>query len=163
LTILRSVVAVNERQKMRLVERVTDHFGEDLTGMTFAVWGLAFKPATDDMREAPSITIINSLIARGATIRATDPVAIENSREIFGAGVTFVDDNYETAESADALLVVTEWPEFREPDFDRLRQLLRQPVLFDGRNLYDPERMAALGFIHYSVGRPAPDVVPPAR
>lgn len=163
MTILRSVVAVNERQKMRLVERVTDHFGEDLTGMIFAVWGLAFKPATDDMREAPSITIINALIARGATIRATDPVAIENSREIFGAGVTFVDDNYETAESADALLVVTEWPEFREPDFDRLRQLLRRPILFDGRNLYDPERMAALGFIHYSVGRPAPDVVPAAR
>jgi UDPglucose 6-dehydrogenase len=158
MTILRSVVAVNERQKKRLVERVTDHFGEDLNGMTFAVWGLAFKPATDDMREAPSITIINSLIARGATIRATDPVAIENSRQFFGPGVTFFDDNYETAEGADALLVVTEWPEFREPDFDKLRELLRRSIIFDGRNLYDPERMAELGFVHYSVGRPAPDV-----
>lgn len=151
--ILRAVFAVNERQKMRLVERVVEHFGEDLSGMTFAVWGLAFKPNTDDMREAPSITIINALIERGAKIRATDPVAIENARKDFGETIDYVDNDYDTVEGADALLVVTEWSEYRNPDFDRLKALLKNPVIFDGRNLYDPGRMAEQGITHYSIGR----------
>ncbi len=157
MSILHSVVQVNQRQKRRLVERVVEHFGDDLTGRTFAVWGLAFKPGTDDMREAPAITIINELLARGAAVRATDPVAIENARFHFEDRITYVEDDYETVRGADALLVVTEWPEFRTPDFDRLLSLLAAPVVFDGRNLYDPEVMAERGFVHYSIGRPAPE------
>ena len=152
--ILRAVFRVNERQKMRLVERVVEHFGDDLTGMTFAVWGLSFKPNTDDMREAPSITIINSLLERGAKIRATDPVAMENARKDFGDTIEYVDNDYDALKGADALLVVTEWSEYRNPDFDKLKALLKNPVIFDGRNLYDPSRMAELGITHYSIGRP---------
>jgi len=152
--ILRSVIAVNERQKMRLVERVIEHFGEDLSAFTFAVWGLSFKPGTDDMREAPSITIIRALRDRGATIRATDPIALETGREAIGDDVAYFESDYETVEGVDALLVVTEWPEFRSPDFERLRALMRQPIIFDGRNLYDSDRLARLGFAHYAIGRP---------
>jgi UDPglucose 6-dehydrogenase len=154
MTILKSVVHVNERQKMRLVERVVEHFGEDLSGLTFAVWGLAFKPATDDMREAPSLTIIPALMARGAKVRATDPVAIENAGGELPDGVDFFEDNYDTCEGCDALLVVTEWTEFRQPDFERIGSLLKNRVIFDGRNLYDPEQLGDAGFTHYSIGRP---------
>ncbi|MCB9532172.1 MAG: UDP-glucose/GDP-mannose dehydrogenase family protein [Myxococcales bacterium] len=151
--ILQAVFDVNERQKLRLVERVVEHFGEDLSGLTLAVWGLAFKPQTDDMREAPAITIIRALRDRGARIRATDPVALETGREAVGEDVEYVDSEYAAAEGADALLVVTEWSEYRTPDFPRLKSLLRNPVVFDGRNLYDPAYMAELGFVHYSIGR----------
>ena len=159
MSILRAVLDTNERQKVRLVERVKELFGDDLSGHTFAVWGLAFKPRTDDMREAPAIEIINGLLEAGATIRATDPVAMDNARGIFGDRITFVEDDYAVAEGADALLVVTEWSEYRNPDFDRLAGLLRRKVVFDGRNLYNPIRMRELGFTHYSIGRPAPESI----
>jgi UDPglucose 6-dehydrogenase len=157
MTILQSVVAVNERQKHRLVERVMEHFGDDLTGRTFALWGLAFKPATDDMREAPSLTIVRELLKAGATVRASDPVAIETARHELGDTIVYFEDNYEACEGCDALLVVTEWPEFRQPDFERLGTLLKSRVVFDGRNLYEPENMRDAGFAHYSIGRPAVD------
>lgn len=153
--ILKAVFAVNEKQKMRLVERVVEHFGDDLSGLTFAVWGLAFKPQTDDMREAPAITIIDALLSRGARVKANDPVATENAQTIFGDRIAYVDNDYETAEGADALLVLTEWPEYRNPDFLRLKSLLKNPVIFDGRNVYEPSRMASLGFTHVPIGRPA--------
>ncbi len=151
--ILQAVFRVNERQKKRLGERVVQHCGEDLTGRTFGVWGLAFKPRTDDMREAPSITVIGDLLARGARVRAHDPVAMDNARGIFGDTIEYVDNEYAAVEGADGLIVVTEWSEYRNPDFVQLKSLLAQPVVFDGRNLYDPRRMAELGFTHYSIGR----------
>ena len=153
--ILEAVMEVNEDQKLRLVERVVEQFGEDLTGRTFAVWGLAFKPETDDMREAPSITIIRELTRRGAAVRATDRAAFDTARAYFGDSITYVKDEYEVLSGADALLVVTEWKEFRNPDFDRIKELLRQPVVFDGRNLYDPAFMREQGFNHISIGRAA--------
>ena len=153
--ILEAVMEVNEDQKLRLVERVVEQFGEDLTGRTFAVWGLAIKPETDDMREAPSITIIRELTRRGAAVRATDRAAFDTARAYFGDSITYVKDEYEVLSGADALLVVTEWKEFRNPDFDRIKELLRQPVVFDGRNLYDPAFMREQGFNHISIGRAA--------
>lgn len=154
--ILEAVMEVNEDQKLRLVERVVEQFGEDLTGRTFGVWGLAFKPETDDMREAPSITIIKQLLARGARVRATDRAAFENAHAYFGDTIDYVKDEYEVLDGSDALIVVTEWKEFRNPDFDRIKGLLKQPVIFDGRNLYDPAFMRAQGFIHFSIGRVTP-------
>jgi UDPglucose 6-dehydrogenase len=154
--ILEAVMEVNEDQKLRVVDRVVEQFGEDLTGRTFGVWGLAFKPETDDMREAPSITIINNLLARGAKVRATDRAAFETAHACFGDTIDYVRDEYEVLDGADALIVVTEWKEFRNPDFDRIKGLLKQPVIFDGRNLYDPAFMRAQGFTHFSIGRLAP-------
>ncbi len=154
--ILEAVMEVNEDQKLRIVDRVVEQFGEDLTGRTFGVWGLAFKPETDDMREAPSITIINNLLARGAKVRATDRAAFETAHACFGDTIDYVKDEYEVLDGADALIIVTEWKEFRNPDFDRIKELLKQPVIFDGRNLYDPAFMRAQGFIHFSIGRVAP-------
>jgi UDPglucose 6-dehydrogenase len=144
---------VNERQKSALVEKVTQHFGDYLRGMRFAVWGLAFKPRTDDMREAPSITIIEALLAKGAEVHAHDPEALGEARKIFGDRITYHRVNYDALVGADALLVVTEWNEFRRPDFERMKQLMKHPVIFDGRNIYDPEDMRSLGFIYYSIGR----------
>jgi UDPglucose 6-dehydrogenase len=155
LRILDAVLEVNERQKLRLVERVVEHFGEDLTGRTFALWGLAFKPETDDIREAPSLVIIESLLARGARVRATDRAAMDNTREIFGTRVEFIEDDYETVRGCDALLVVTEWGEFRNPDFELLRERMKGRVIFDGRNLYEPATVCRNGFVHYSIGRPS--------
>ncbi|TVQ95730.1 MAG: UDP-glucose/GDP-mannose dehydrogenase family protein [Deltaproteobacteria bacterium] len=157
LDILRAVWDANERQKNHLVDLVCQHFGQDLADITLAVWGLAFKPETDDMREAPSLTIIDGLLQRGATVRVTDPVAMDNARRLLGDRVTYIEDDYETLQGADALLVVTEWPEFRTPDFERMRNALRRPVVFDGRNLYEPDRMQKHGFVHFSIGRPAPE------
>lgn len=153
MTVLGAVVEVNERQKNRLVERVVEVFGEDLSGKRFALWGLAFKPETDDMREAPSLRIVEGLRARGATVVGHDPVARKTAGQVFGDSIEFADDNYEAADGADALLLVTEWAQYRTPDFARLKNLLRQPIIFDGRNLYKPERMAELGFDHFSIGR----------
>lgn len=152
--VLKAVVAVNERQKHIMAERVFDHFGQDLTGRRFALWGLAFKPETDDMREAPSLVIIEELLARGAEVVAHDPIAAEVARGILGERVTFVENNYDALNDADALLIVTEWSQYRNPLFDTIKERLKQPVLFDGRNLYRPERMRELGFVHYSIGRP---------
>jgi UDPglucose 6-dehydrogenase len=150
--ILKAVEAVNELQKRMLVKKIEKHFGT-LKGKTIAVWGLAFKPKTDDMREAPAVPIIEALLAKGAKVQAYDPEAIKTARGIFGSRVTFVARNYDALKGADALAVITEWQEFREPDFVRMKKLLRTPVVFDGRNIYQPEQMKAQGFTYYSIGR----------
>jgi UDPglucose 6-dehydrogenase len=150
---LRAAEEVNERQKRTLADKVMAHFGESLQGMRFAVWGLAFKPRTDDMREAPSVTIIEALVKAGAEVHVHDPEALNEARRVFGERVRYHRVNYDALDGADALLIVTEWNEFRRPDFQRMRQLMRRPVLFDGRNIYDPSEMRELGFVYYSVGR----------
>ena len=153
--ILNAVEAVNESQKHRLVEKVVAHFGSDLRGKHFAVWGLSFKPNTDDMREAPSLIIITSLLQKGATVSAYDPVARNEAVRILGHldGVKFVDDLYEATDGADGLLLLTEWKEFRAPDFARLRKLLRTPVIFDGRNVFDPVQVSARDITYFGIGR----------
>jgi len=153
LEILKSVEAVNTRQKRRLVEKIDRHFAGDLRGRTIAVWGLAFKAKTDDMREAPSLVIIQALVAAGAQVRAFDPVAARTARPLLPPSVVICENNYEALEGADALAVVTEWNEFRNPDFERMAGLMRTPVIFDGRNLFDPDRLRSLGFTLYSMGR----------
>ena len=150
--ILRAVEAVNDRQKERLVDKIEAHFA-DLKGRTIAIWGLAFKPRTDDMREAPAIPIIERLLALGATVKAYDPAAAPVARGIFGDRVTLCDKSYDALNGADALAVVTEWNEFREPDFAKMQSLMKAPVVFDGRNIYSPEHMRALGFQYFSIGR----------
>ncbi len=153
--VLAAVEAVNARQKEVLVRKMRRYFGE-LKGRTLALWGLAFKPNTDDMREAPSRAIIDQLLKDGARVRAYDPVALEEARRIYGSRgseFTLCRNAYEAAEGADALAIVTEWQEFRSPDFDRLRQLLKEPLIFDGRNLYDPAVLSRFGFKYYGVGR----------
>ena len=150
--ILRAAEAVNDRQKSRLVRKIADHF-TDLSGRTIALWGLAFKPRTDDMREAPAIAIVNGLLAKGAKVRAYDPEALQTARAIFGDRIEFCTKSYDVLKNADALAIITEWNEFREPDFTRIQALLKQPVIFDGRNIYNPEQMRALGFTYYSIGR----------
>ena len=126
---------------------------DKLAGLTFAVWGLAFKPRTDDMREAPSITIVDELLAAGAKVKAYDPEALRTARQIFGDRIGLCNKSYDAIADADALAVVTEWNEFREPDFSKVHQLLKTPVIFDGRNIYSPEQMRAHGFTYYSIGR----------
>jgi UDPglucose 6-dehydrogenase len=152
--LLRSVERVNERQKRTLVDKALRHFGS-LQGLTVAVWGLAFKPKTDDMREAPAITVIEGLIGNGAKVRAHDPVATEVATKIFGGRVEFAPDPYAAAAGADALFLVTEWNEFRQPDFELLKRTMKQPVLFDGRNVWDPKKVRALGFTYQGIGRAA--------
>jgi len=156
--ILDAVESVNRRQKQVLVQKMKRHFEDRVAGRTLAIWGLAFKPNTDDMREAPSRAIIDLLLAAGAQVRAYDPVAATEALRIYGGrkDFTIAKNAYEAAEGADALTIVTEWQEFRSPDFDRLRELLRQPVIFDGRNLYDPAMVARFGFTYYAIGRGRP-------
>jgi len=154
-SLLREAQAVNERQKRVLVKRVKQHFGEDLKGRVFALWGLAFKPRTDDMREAPSLVVIEELLKAGARVQVHDPEALANAKEIFNDRVSYHTTNYEALGGADALLILTEWNEFRHPNFQRIRAELKQPVIFDGRNLYDPDLMKALDFRYYSIGRAA--------
>jgi UDPglucose 6-dehydrogenase len=154
-SLLKSVEEVNERQKHLLVEKVRKHFGADLRGKTFAVWGLAFKPRTDDMREAPAVVIIEELLAAGAKVAAHDPEALGQAKKVFGDRITYHPMNYETLQNADALLIVTEWNEFRRPDFKRMRELMKTPIIFDGRNLYEPAEMRQEGFTYYPIGRPA--------
>jgi UDPglucose 6-dehydrogenase len=153
--ILTAVEAVNNRQKEVLVTKLRRHFGSKLKGATVALWGLAFKPNTDDMRAAPSLTIIEKLTQDGVNIRAYDPVATDEAKRIFGdkKSVTLCKNAYEAAEGADALVIVTEWREFRSPDFDRLKQLLKSPLIFDGRNIYDPGMLGRFGFMYYAIGR----------
>jgi UDPglucose 6-dehydrogenase len=150
--ILKAVEGVNTKQKSRLVSRMQAHFG-DLSGKTIALWGLAFKPRTDDMREAPAITIIERLLEHGVRVQAYDPEATKVARGIFGSKIHLVEKGYDALKGADALAVVTEWNEFREPDFPRMRKLMRSPIVFDGRNIYNPEQMRAQGFTYYSIGR----------
>lgn len=155
LSILGAVDAVNEQQKGLLARRVVAQFGESLAGRRFALWGLAFKPGTDDLREAPSLALIAELRGRGAEVVAYDPVAAEAARELIGedAGVRFASGALEACDQADALLIVTEWKEFRSPDFESIRERLRQPIVFDGRNLYDPNLAAGEGIDYRPVGR----------
>ncbi len=153
--VLSAVDSVNERQKLHLVAKIRRHFGDGLAGRSFAVWGLAFKPNTDDMREASSRAIIEALWAAGAQVRAYDPVAQGEARRIYGdrADLALCDSAYDAVEGADALIIATEWQEFRSPDFERLRKTLKSPAIFDGRNLYDPALMQRLGFAYYAIGR----------
>jgi UDPglucose 6-dehydrogenase len=155
LQVLTAVEDANDRQKLVLVDKVVKAFGEDLAGRTFAMWGLAFKPNTDDMREAPSRVIVDELVKRGASIRAYDPVAMDEARRVMAdvPGLHFADDADDALVGADALLVVTEWKEFRTPDFDRIKATLKQPVVFDGRNLWEPELMKAMGLTYHGIGR----------
>jgi UDPglucose 6-dehydrogenase len=151
--LLKAVEQVNERQKGILVEKVKGHFGADLTGLTFAVWGLAFKPRTDDMRDAPSITVIEELLKAGAGVQAFDPEAMEEAKKSFGGRIVYAARNYDALAGAAALLILTEWNEFRRPDFRRIKELLKSPIIFDGRNIYDPSDLQKLGFKYYSIGR----------
>jgi UDPglucose 6-dehydrogenase len=150
--ILAAVEQVNERQKMRLFAKMQAHFGS-LKGKTIGVWGLAFKPRTDDMREAPSIPLIAALVDAGARVQAYDPEALKVAKGIFGAKVQYVTKSYDALKAADALAIVTEWNEFRRPDFTRMRKLMRSPIVFDGRNLFTPDQMKGNGFTYYSIGR----------
>jgi UDPglucose 6-dehydrogenase len=152
--ILEAVEAVNEKQKQRLLGRLDAHFGKSLKGKTIGIWGLAFKPRTDDMREAPAIPIIEGILARGGKVRAFDPAARGVARRIFKSRITYATSAYDAVKGVDALLLVTEWNEFREPDFTRVRRMMKEPVMFDGRNLYDPRQLRALGFTYSSIGRP---------
>jgi UDPglucose 6-dehydrogenase len=153
--ILSAVEAVNERQKQVLFEKMQRHFAGELAGRTVALWGLAFKPNTDDMRQAPSVTLIELLLGAGARVRAYDPVAAEEAQRLLGQrpGFVLTKNAYEAAQDADALAIVTEWQEFRSPDFERLRQTLKSPVIFDGRNLYDPAMLTRFGLTYYAIGR----------
>ncbi|HXJ33691.1 MAG TPA: UDP-glucose/GDP-mannose dehydrogenase family protein [Candidatus Eisenbacteria bacterium] len=151
--LLNAVEEVNDAQKRRLVEKIVTEFGTDLRGKRFAIWGLAFKPRTDDMREAPALTVINGLLDHGAEVAVHDPEALTQARSVFGDRVTYHRVNYEALAGADALLIVTEWSEFRRPDFDRMKSLLKRPIIFDGRNIYEPEVMREHGFTYFPIGR----------
>ncbi len=154
LKILQSVEVVNEAQKHLLLKKVKRFYGDDLSGKVFGIWGLSFKPRTDDMREAPSIVIINGLLEAGAKVQAYDPQAMEVAESIFDKRIKFTKDEFEAAKNADGLLIVTEWNEFREPNFDHLRNSMKSPTIFDGRNIYESKKMGALGFRYFSIGRP---------
>ncbi|MDR1114139.1 MAG: UDP-glucose/GDP-mannose dehydrogenase family protein [Candidatus Margulisbacteria bacterium] len=152
LELLRAVENVNEKQKQVLAAKVKKHFGS-LSGRKFAVWGLSFKPQTDDMREAPASVIIAELLKSGAQVSAHDPEALREAEKIFGTRIDYQTDNYAALDKADALLILTEWSEYREPDFAKIKSLLKSPVIFDGRNIYNPEQMKEQGFQYYSIGR----------
>jgi len=152
LKILPAVEAVNQKQRALLAEKVIKRFKKDLKSKTIAVWGLSFKPNTDDMREAPSIVIINKLLKRGAKIKAYDPVALPNARKEFGNRIDHGRDNYDVLKGADALIVITEWNEFRRPNFEKMMKLMRSPIIFDGRNIYSSRRLKEMGFEYYGIG-----------
>lgn len=151
--LLKLVDQVNKEQKMVLVKKLLNHFEQDVKGKTFGIWGLSFKPNTDDMREAPAIVIIESLLELGANVKAYDPAANENAGSIFKEKIELCEDQYDVLENADALLILTEWNEFRNPDFDKIKELLKMPVIFDGRNVYDKETAYEQDFTYYSIGR----------
>ena len=154
LDILTAVEAVNRKQKQVIVEKLKTHFKGKLKGLTVTLWGLSFKPNTDDIREAPALTIIETLRDAGVSIRAYDPAAMEEMKRKIGSAIRYCDNNYEALKGADALLLLTEWNDFRRPDFDRMKSLMKQAVVFDGRNIYDPKVMAEKGFVYYGIGRP---------
>lgn len=153
LRVVEAVWQVNAEQRLRFLGKVLAHFDGDLSGRRIAVWGLAFKPRTDDMREAPAVEIVRGLIDAGAEVSAYDPEAMDSARPMFPDGVTFAKNNYACLENADALVVVTEWQLFRTPDFNRVKDEMRAPVIFDGRNIYSPKQLRDLGFTYYGVGR----------
>lgn len=144
---------VNKEQRVIFIQKILGRFGLDLKGKTFAVWGLAFKPKTNDMRMAPAITIVNALLEFGATVKAYDPKAFDYAKNLWGDKIYYAKNSYDAIENADAMLLLTEWNEFRRPDFDRIKSLMKQPVIFDGRNQYEAERMIQRGFEYYCVGR----------
>ncbi len=150
--ILKSVDEVNNAQKHVLFDKVREHFGARLKGRTIALWGLSFKPRTDDIREAPALVLIDSLLAAGAVVRVHDPVALPNVRQIYGDRLTYCEQQYDVLEGAEALAIVTEWNEFRNANFEQMQKKMRSPVIFDGRNLYDPAKMKALGFEYSGIG-----------
>ncbi|WP_455380357.1 UDP-glucose dehydrogenase family protein [Acidihalobacter prosperus] len=158
--LLNAVETVNQRQKQRLFEKIDKYFDGDLENRTFALWGLAFKPNTDDMREAPSRVLMEALWQAGARVKAYDPAAVSECQRLYGerADLTFCDTVEETLDDSDALVIVTEWAHFRSPDFDAIRNSLKQPVVFDGRNLYDPGLMKQLGITYFAIGRPSEDI-----
>ena len=151
--LITSADEINKKQRKLFIEKVLNKFGKDLSGMTFAVWGLAFKPKTNDMREAPSITVINALLDRGAKVQAYDPKAYDTARPIFGDKIDYCQSSYDALENADALLLLTEWNEFRNPDFERMKGLMKNPLIFDGRNQYDEENLKSKGFEYRQVGK----------
>lgn len=152
--IIQAVEAVNQHQKTTLERKIVQRFGDNLSGMTFGIWGLSFKPETDDMREAPSIVLINALVKRGATVQAYDPKAAHEAQEVYlkGVPVTYCDSKYSAVKDADALVLVTEWKEFRSPDFDEMKMRLKNPIIFDGRNQYNAGRLSEMGFEYYQIG-----------
>ncbi len=152
--LVKSVNKINRSQRELFVKKITNRFGEDLSGKTFGVWGLAFKPKTNDMREAPAITIINELIKRGAKVNAYDPKAMDTSKQLYLKDkITYSRNSYEALEDADAMLLLTEWNEFRRPDFDKIKRLMKSAIIFDGRNQYDPVRLKEKGFEYICIGR----------
>lgn len=151
--IINAVMEVNEKQKLRLFDKIKDHYKNDLKGKVFALWGLAFKPDTDDIREAPALYLIEELLKAGAKVRAFDPEAMSNVKKLFGDKIFFADDEYNALEGAEALLIATEWSEFRTPDFEKIASTLKSKLIFDGRNLYDLAQMKKLGFEYQSIGR----------
>jgi len=151
--ILDSVMKVNEKQKTKLIPIIKNHFNNDLAGKTIGIWGLAFKPYTDDIREAPALYNIEHLLELGCNVNVYDPEAMPNVKELLGDAVNFSKNPYDAIENADALLIVTEWPQFRTPDFERMESLLKNKVIFDGRNLYEMAQMKELGYTYYSIGR----------
>lgn len=152
--ILNAVTEVNKRQKVHLVNKIKLYYNNDLSGKHFAIWGLAFKPNTDDIREAPALEIINALLAEGATVAAFDPEAVNNVKGIVGDKITYAETQYDCLQNADALIIATEWNEFRTPDFDKIIEAMKDTVVFDGRNLFDIEQMEKKGFHYESIGRP---------
>ncbi|MEY4930435.1 MAG: hypothetical protein RI909_1159 [Bacteroidota bacterium] len=151
--ILEAVMSVNADQKTKLIPRIKDHYRGDLKGKVFALWGLSFKPHTDDIREAPALYNIEELLSAGAIVKAHDPESMENVKGILGNRIQFCETIYEAAENADAVFIATEWPEFRTPDFEKLSSILKNKVIFDGRNLYDLAQMKELGYTYFSIGR----------
>jgi UDPglucose 6-dehydrogenase len=156
--ILKSVIEINEKQRVSLVPKILNYFGGRLEGKKIAVWGLAFKPETDDIREAPSLYIIEELLKNGAEITAYDPEAMKNVKKKLGDQIKYASNPYEALKDADALLISTEWSAFRSPDFKKMKALMKEPVVFDGRNIYDLDQMRQHGFVYYSVGRPQVNV-----
>jgi UDPglucose 6-dehydrogenase len=151
--ILKAVDSVNDQQRMILVDKLKTHFKGKIKNLHVAIWGLAFKPRTDDLRDAPSLVIISRLLEAGAKVSAHDPVANRRAKGILGNKVQFFESNYDVLKGADALFVVTEWNEFRQPDFDRMKRLMKHPVVFDGRNIFDSKEMRARGFTYYGIGK----------
>jgi UDPglucose 6-dehydrogenase len=154
LALMATVEQVNDNQKQVLVQKIRAHYGAKLAGKTLAIWGLAFKPRTDDIREAPALTLITSLLEDGVRLQVHDPEALNNVRALHGDKLTYARRPYDALQNADGLAIVTEWQEFRHPDFSEMRRIMREPVIFDGRNLYDPKVVAGHGFTYYSIGRP---------
>lgn len=153
MSIIKAADKVNKEQRKIFVQKIIDRFGLDLSGLTFAVWGLAFKPKTNDMREAPAITIINELLLKGAKIKAFDPKAMPLAQTIFGNKIEYCNNSYDTIDNADCLLLLTEWNEFRRPDFEKILELMNKPIIFDGRNQYDKYRLQEKGIEYYQIGR----------